>query len=114
MGQANPKRFGGEPEKVAVAVEGESAGRCDLAKAGLVVPIENSVAETVRPFPGHLDGVGTVRPGGNDFDRAFAVNASQAAAGDDGFEFYHEELLSDQQRLHGDRANARCLETLMV
>lgn len=95
MGQANPKRFGGETEQVTVAVKGETAGRRDFVKAGLVVPIENSVAETTRPLPGNLDGVGTVRAGGNDFDRAFAMNAGQAAAGDDGFEFYHEELLSD-------------------
>ena len=37
VGQSNAKRLEGEAKQVSVTVEGEAAGGCDLAQAGLVV-----------------------------------------------------------------------------
>ena len=85
MRQANTKGFGGQPEQVAISVKGESAGWCDFAELRLIVSIEDAVTEAVGALPGHLDSVGTVGASGDDFDGAFAVDAGEAAAGDDGF-----------------------------
>ena len=73
MRHANAKRFRGQAEQSTVAVEREAAARRDLAQPRLVATIENPVAEPFWSSPGHLDCIGPVGTGGDDFHGNVAV-----------------------------------------
>ncbi len=89
MRETDTQRLGSQPEQPAVAVEGETAGGRHLLDPRFVLAIENPAAEPVRAFPRHLDGVGAIGTGGDDFHRTLAMDAGQTAAGDDGLQFHH-------------------------
>ena len=93
--ETNAQRLGGQPEQPAVAVEGETAGGRHLLDPRFVLAIENPAAEPVRAFPRHLDGIGAVGAGGDDFHRTVAMDAGQPAPRYDGFKAHHIACILD-------------------
>ena len=87
--QANAQRFGGQPEQVSIAVEGEAAARGDRAQSRLVAPVEDPLPEPVGPAPDHLERVRTVGARGDDFHALIADDAGEAHAWNDVFQPHH-------------------------